>query len=98
MKQTTSIARHRRGLTAFLSLLFLCVAGIAPGPLHSYALAELYTAKGSPRVELDPLVKLLTEAPELPLATAAPAPALDVSALYAIRDRLAGALAEARAA
>ena len=32
MKQTTSIARHRRGLTAFLSLLFLCVAGIAPGP------------------------------------------------------------------
>jgi DNA-binding transcriptional MerR regulator len=41
------------------------------------------------------------EAPELPLATttAAPAtPALDISALYAIRDRLAGALAEARAA
>ena len=38
------------------------------------------------------------EAPELPLATAAPAPALDVAALYAIRDRLAGALAEARAA
>jgi DNA-binding transcriptional MerR regulator len=41
------------------------------------------------------------EAPQLPLATttAAPAaPALDVSALYAIRDRLAGALAEARAA
>jgi DNA-binding transcriptional MerR regulator len=41
------------------------------------------------------------EAPQLPLATtaAAPAaPALDISALYAIRDRLAGALAEARAA
>ena len=37
-------------------------------------------------------------APELPLATAAPAPALDVSTLYAIRDRLAGALAGARAA
>ena len=32
------------------------------------------------------------------LPTAAPAPALDVSTLYAIRDRLAGALAEARAA
>ncbi len=40
------------------------------------------------------------QAPELPLATVAPAaaPALDVAALYAIRDRLAGALAEARAA
>lgn len=48
----------------------LGLAGMAPGPLHSYALAELYTAKGSPRVELDPLVKLLTEAPELPQAEA----------------------------
>jgi DNA-binding transcriptional MerR regulator len=40
------------------------------------------------------------EAPELPLPAATPtaAPALDISALYAIRDRLAGALAEARAA
>ncbi|TFU03085.1 MerR family transcriptional regulator [Polymorphobacter arshaanensis] len=40
------------------------------------------------------------QAPELPLATTATAatPALDISALYAIRDRLAGALAEARAA
>ncbi|MFW2853166.1 lytic transglycosylase domain-containing protein [Sphingomonas sp. TX0543] len=46
------------------------LASMAPGPLHSYALAELYTAKGSPRVELEPLVKLLTEAPELPQADA----------------------------
>ncbi|WP_432423388.1 lytic transglycosylase domain-containing protein [Sphingomonas lycopersici] len=48
----------------------LGLAAMAPGPLHSYALAELYTAKGSPRVELDALVKLLTEAPELPQAEA----------------------------
>ncbi|WP_298673945.1 lytic transglycosylase domain-containing protein [uncultured Sphingomonas sp.] len=46
------------------------LTAMAPGPLHSYALAELYTAKGSPRVELDPLVKLVTEAPELPQAEA----------------------------
>lgn len=40
------------------------------------------------------------EAPELPLAkpVAPAAPAIDIAALYAIRDRLAGALAEARAA
>jgi soluble lytic murein transglycosylase len=43
---------------------------MAPGPLHAFARAELYTAKGSPRVELEPLVKLLTEAPELPQAEA----------------------------
>jgi soluble lytic murein transglycosylase len=43
---------------------------MATGPLHSYARAELYTAKGSPRVELEPLVRLLTEAPELPQAEA----------------------------
>lgn len=43
---------------------------MATGPLHSYARAEIYTAKGSPRVELEPLVKLLTEAPELPQAEA----------------------------
>jgi soluble lytic murein transglycosylase-like protein len=43
---------------------------MAPGPLHNYARAELYTAKGSPRVELEPLVRLLTEAPELPQAEA----------------------------
>ncbi len=41
---------------------------MAPGPLHAFARAQLYTAKGSPRVEMEPLVKLLTEAPELPQA------------------------------
>ena len=39
-----------------------------PGPLHAIARAELYTAKGSPKVELDPLVALIGEAPELPQA------------------------------
>lgn len=41
-----------------------------PGPLHAIARAELYTAKGSPKVEIDPLVSLLNEAPELPQADA----------------------------
>jgi len=40
------------------------------GPLHAVARAELYTAKGSPRVELEPLVALLNQAPELPEASA----------------------------
>ncbi|UZK69937.1 lytic transglycosylase domain-containing protein [Sphingomonas sp. S1-29] len=39
-----------------------------PGPLHAIARAELYTAKGSPKVELLPLQALLAEAPELPHA------------------------------
>ncbi|MGN6279768.1 MAG: lytic transglycosylase domain-containing protein [Sphingomonas sp.] len=39
-----------------------------PGPLHAIARAELYTAKGSPKVERDPLVALLAQAPELPEA------------------------------
>ena len=39
-----------------------------PGPLHAIARAELLTAKGSPKAELDPLMKLLSEAPELPQA------------------------------
>jgi len=39
-----------------------------PGPLHAIALAELYTAKGSPRVEQAPIVALLNTAPELPEA------------------------------
>ena len=41
-----------------------------PGPLHAVARAELYAAKGSPRVEADALVQLLNEAPELPQAEA----------------------------
>jgi soluble lytic murein transglycosylase len=39
-----------------------------PGPLHSLARAELYTAKGSPRTDLLQLQSLLAEAPELPHA------------------------------
>ena len=37
-------------------------------PLASVARAELYLAKGSPRVELDRLMALLSQAPELPQA------------------------------
>ena len=36
------------------------------GLLHPTARAELYTAKGSPKVELDPLMQLLARAPDLP--------------------------------
>ena len=39
-----------------------------PGPLHAIARAELYTAKGSPKVELEPLMAVLNQAPELPEA------------------------------
>lgn len=39
-----------------------------PGPLHALARAELYTAKGSPKVELLPIMGLLAEAPDLPQA------------------------------
>ncbi len=39
-----------------------------PGILHPIARAELYTAAGSPRVELQPLLDLLGQAPELPQA------------------------------
>lgn len=39
-----------------------------PGPLHAIARAEMLTAKGSPKAELDPLMKLLADAPELPQA------------------------------
>ncbi|MBX3595116.1 lytic transglycosylase domain-containing protein [Sphingomonas sp.] len=39
-----------------------------PGLLHPTARAELYLAKGSPRVELPQLLALLGEAPELPQA------------------------------
>ena len=46
----------------------LALDALKPGPLHAIARAELYTAKGSPRAELEPLVQLLTQAPELPEA------------------------------
>ena len=38
------------------------------GPLHAVARAELYLAKGSPKVELDPLLALIAKAPEMPQA------------------------------
>ncbi|TFI59267.1 lytic transglycosylase domain-containing protein [Sphingomonas parva] len=39
---------------------------LAEGPLHAAARAELYLAKNSPKVELQPLLALLEKAPELP--------------------------------
>ena len=41
-----------------------------PGPLHSIASAQLYLAKGSPKVENDALLAVLANAPELPQAPA----------------------------
>lgn len=41
-----------------------------PGPLHDLARAMLYTAPGSPRVELPQLMAALEAAPELPQAAA----------------------------
>ena len=46
----------------------LALDATKPGPLHSIALAELYTMKGSPKAELEPLMALLGQAPELPEA------------------------------
>src|SRR5687768_815610 len=46
----------------------LGIDGMPDGPLKPYARAELFTGKDSPRVELGPIVALLTEAPELPQA------------------------------
>ncbi|MEG3175256.1 lytic transglycosylase domain-containing protein [Sphingomonas sp. RB3P16] len=46
----------------------LLLTSLKPGPLHAIAQAELLTAKGSPKAELDPLMKLLADAPELPQA------------------------------
>jgi soluble lytic murein transglycosylase len=39
-----------------------------PGPLHSIARAEIYTAKNSPKAELAPILQLIGDAPELPQA------------------------------
>ncbi|MDO7841269.1 lytic transglycosylase domain-containing protein [Sphingomonas immobilis] len=46
----------------------LQLASMKPGPLHAIAKAELLTAKGTPKADLDPLMQLLAEAPELPQA------------------------------
>ena len=48
----------------------LALDAMKPGPLHAVALAELYTMKGSPKAELEPLMALLGQAPELPEAPA----------------------------
>jgi soluble lytic murein transglycosylase len=42
--------------------------GMGDGPLHNYARARLYLAPGSPRVEMEPLLALLSRARELPQA------------------------------
>jgi peptidoglycan lytic transglycosylase len=46
----------------------LGIEGLPDGPLKPYARAELFTAKDSPKVELGPILALLTQAPELPQA------------------------------
>ena len=42
--------------------------GMHDGPLHATARAELYLAKGSPRVEAGPLLALIEAVPDLPQA------------------------------
>ena len=44
------------------------IAALPEGPLKPVAKAELYTARNSPRVELQPILDLLAEAPDLPEA------------------------------
>ena len=44
------------------------IAALPASPLTPVARAELYTAKGSPGVDLSPLLGLLAEAPDLPKA------------------------------
>ncbi|MDB5699579.1 MAG: lytic transglycosylase protein [Alphaproteobacteria bacterium] len=44
------------------------IALVGDGPLTAVANAELYLAKGSPKVELEPLMALLTQAADLPQA------------------------------
>jgi soluble lytic murein transglycosylase-like protein len=44
------------------------LAAMPEGVLHQTALAELYTAKGSPKVAVDPLLAWLAKSPELPEA------------------------------
>lgn len=57
--------RAGRWLDARLQLLTM-----KPGPLHSFALAEIITAKGSPKAPIEEIARLLAEAPELPQAEA----------------------------
>ena len=44
------------------------IDGTLPGPLHAVARAELYLAKGSPRVDAARLIDLIETAPDLPHA------------------------------
>ncbi|HEU0100009.1 MAG TPA: lytic transglycosylase domain-containing protein [Allosphingosinicella sp.] len=44
------------------------LAALPEGPLHNAARAELFLAKGSPKVELPELLELLRKAPEMPKA------------------------------
>jgi len=44
------------------------LAALPEGPLHNVARAELFTARGSPKVELPELLSLLQRAPEMPKA------------------------------
>ena len=44
------------------------IAMLPDGPLKPVARAELFTAKNSPRTELGPILSLLAEAPDLPVA------------------------------
>lgn len=46
----------------------LQLAAMKPGPLHTIALAEILTAKGSPKAELADIQAVLAQAPELPQA------------------------------
>jgi len=55
--------REKRWADAQLQL-----TAMKPGPLHQIAYAELYTAKGSPKVENDSLLSVVSTAPELPEA------------------------------
>jgi soluble lytic murein transglycosylase-like protein len=44
------------------------LANAPEGPMRNAAYAEYYLAKGSPKVELDPLLRLVEAAPEMPKA------------------------------
>ena len=48
----------------------IALTAMKPGPLHAIAAAELYLAKGSPKVDNDPLLAVLANAPELPQSPA----------------------------
>lgn len=66
----TQRAGYRAAFTAIREARWtdaqIALDSIKTGPLHAVARAELYLAKGSPRVELAQILALLAEAPELP--------------------------------